>query len=137
MSGGFTDFLENKLLEHIFITDYLPGLLCIGLCTKDPTDTASGSACFEFANADNYARAEFAATDWELMGTPGYIRNKNPIDFSEPSASWGIASHFVILDETIYGTGNVLIYGRITPNVTIVAGSLPRFAPQMMTVALV
>lgn len=138
MSGGFTDFLESKMLEHVFITPYTPGILCIGLCTQDPTDLATGASCWEFAEVDNYERAAFNTNDWELHESiPGFIQNKNAIDFVEPSGSWGIAAHFVILDSTIYGEGNVLIYGPITPNVAIVAGSKPRFAAGRMTVVLV
>lgn len=134
--AGFTNFLEDKVLEHIFVTPYTPGSLCIGLCTQDPTDTATGAVCFELADAGDYARATFETADWELAGIAGKVWNKNIIDFPEPTVDWGLVTHFVIVDAITYGTGNVLVYGPITPNVTLLTGSIPQFDPHMMSVLL-
>lgn len=136
MPGGFTNFLENKTLEHIFITPYEPGALFIGLCTDDPTDSATGALCNEVPNAGSYTRAAFTTSDWELAGTPGIIRNSETIVFVEPTLIWGIVTHFVIVDAVLYGTGNVLIYGPLAQGMLIIVGSMPRFVAGSMNIGL-
>lgn len=138
MAGGFSNFLEIKCLSHIFIEDYVsPDNLYIGLCLANPTDAGTGAACFEVSDVDtNYARVETAPSDWELSGTPGIVYNKNAIEFNIPSDDWGLIKSFVILDSGTYGTGNMLIYGPVDPEIEIVQGSIPRFSAGAMSIAL-
>lgn len=137
MPGGFSNFLEDKSLGHIFIEDYVaPDNLYIGLCTANPTETGTGASCFELPNEDNYARVETVPGDWELAATPGIVRNKNMIEFNVPDANWGLIKYFVILDSGTYDQGNMLIYGLVDPEVEIVEGSIPRFSVGAMSILL-
>lgn len=139
MAGGFSNYLEAIILEHIFIQDYLPPTLYVGLCIADPADTGTGANCNEVPNAGSYIRLSTSAGaggDWELSGTPGIIYNKNALTFATPSASWGTVTHFAILDDSVYGQGNMLIYGPLVPAVLIVSGSIPRFSAGAMTMML-
>jgi len=111
MPGGFSDFLEAMILRHIFIEDYSPGDLYLGLCTANPTETGTGAACFEVSNiGTNYARVLTEPGDWELGVTPGTVYSKEAITFNIPSGDWGLLTYFVILDSGTYGQGNMLIW---------------------------
>ena len=129
MPGGFSNFTEDKVLEHIFPgPPWSPGAPRVGLCTENPTDTGTGAACFEVSNVGtNYARVLTSPSDWELAGTPGIVRNKEIIEFNLPSDDWGLIKYFVILNSSIYGAGDMLIYGILVPEVQIGVESAPRF----------
>lgn len=136
MAGGFTNFLENKVLEHLFITPYTPGTLFVGLCSADPGETATGAYCHELAAIGAYERVETAPGDWELAGTPGILYNKEDIEFPEPIADWGFVTHFAILDSGVYGAGNVLVYGPLAITVEVLAYEIPRFSSYSMSLFL-
>lgn len=138
MAGGFSNFLEDKTLGHVFIEDYVaPDNLYIGLCIANPTDAGTGAACNEVSDVDtNYARVETEPSDWELSGTPGIVLNKEIIEFNDPSGDWGLLTHFVILDSGTYGIGNMLVYGPLDPAIEIVFGSIPRFSVGAMSIML-
>ena len=139
MPGGFSNFTENKVLEHIFPgPPWSPGAPRIGLCTANPTDVGTGAACFEVSNVDtNYARVLTAPDDWELSETTaGIVYNKNEIEFNSPSGDWGLIKYFAILNSSIYGQGDMLIYGLLDPEIEIVVGSIPRFSPHAMRILL-
>lgn len=129
MPGGFSNFLEVKILEHIFPgPPYSPGAPRVGLCTDDPTEAGTGANCFEVFNiGTNYARVLTSPGDWELGGTPGTVYNKNSITFNTPSADWGLIKFFAIFNSSIWGVGDMLIYGPLVPEIDIIAGSVPRF----------
>jgi len=43
--GGFSNYWENKILDHIFGKgSYAPPTIYVGLSTADPTDDGSGLA---------------------------------------------------------------------------------------------
>jgi len=129
MPGGFSNFTEDKVLEHIFPgPPWSPGAPRVGLCTANPTESGTGAACFEVSNVDtNYARVLTSPSDWELSGTPGIVRNKNTIEFNDPTDVWGLITYFVIVNSSIYGQGDMLVYGPLDPAVQIGVGSIPRF----------
>jgi len=139
MPGGFSDFSEDSVLEHIFSgPPWTPGAPRVGLCTADPTDAGTGDFCFEVSDVDtNYARVLTDPSDWELsVTTPGIVYNKSAIEFNIPTGDWGLLKYFAIFDSSIYGQGNMLIYGPLIPEVTIVVGSIPRFGVNTILIQL-
>lgn len=137
MAGGFTNYTEDKVLEHIFTgPSWTPGVLRVALCLANPTESGTGAACFEVSDVDtNYARV-LAGADWELTGTPGIVRNTSEFEFNSPSSDWGLITHFALIDSGIYGQGNMVIYGPVDPVVEIVQGSIPRFRVNAMSISL-
>lgn len=138
MPGGFSNFTENKVLEHIFPgPPWSPGAPRVGLCTANPTEAGTGANCFELPNENNYARVLTAPGDWELSGTPGIVYNKNTIEFNVPSGDWGLVTYFAIFNSSIHGQGDMLIYGPLDPSpVELILGSIPRFSAHAMSVML-
>ena len=61
--GGFSDYWENKILDHIFGKgSYTPPTIYVGLSTADPTDDGSGLA---EPSGNGYARKQTSASDLE------------------------------------------------------------------------
>lgn len=123
--GSLSDYAENALLSHLFNTAYTrPTTVYMGLCSSDPTDSATGASCGEIANANNYARKAIS------FGAPSArrITQDANVDFNTASGSWGTVTHWVITDSATYGAGNVLAHGSFSSSFAPVAGNTPRVA---------
>jgi hypothetical protein len=131
--GSLSDFGENKWIEHLASTAYTqPATVYLGLCTADPTDAATGAACNECANANNYARitCAFAAASGRA------IANTGTLTFPTASGAWGTATHFVVTDSGTYGAGNVLAHGALVTPKSIVNGNTPSMAAGQISVSI-
>jgi len=124
---SFTDYLENKLLDHVWgNTAYsAPTTLYIGLSTTTPTD--SGGNITEPATGA-YARVSVTnnTTNWP-NASGGAKSNGVAITFPEATASWGTVTHFFIAD-TNSGFTNVIATGALTASKTIDTGDTASFA---------
>jgi hypothetical protein len=107
-TGGFSTFLINELLDHIFGNgSYTPPSIYIGLSTTIPTDTNAGTEVV----GNNYARA--ICLNWNIAsGNNAITDNAAEILFSIPSGSWGICVFATIHDAI--SSGNYLARGDIT-----------------------
>lgn len=126
--SDLSDYLENKLVDHIFRgQDYANPVLYIGLLTAAPSDSGGGTE----VSGNNYARVKAASgasqalTDWKSTqndnlastGTGGNTTNTNAVNFPTPSAGWGTVTHFGIYDAA--SGGNLLIHGDLSVAKTI------------------
>lgn len=108
-----SDYLENKILDHVFNnTAYTsPAAVYGALMTAIPNDTGGGT---EVAGG-SYARQALT------MGSPtlGVITNSAAVTFSAvPSAT---ITSIAIYDAAT--AGNLLYYGALTSNIIAPAGS--------------
>lgn len=119
--GSFSNYLENKLLDHVFKTaSYtVPTNIYIALSTADPTDSG-GSIAEPVGN--NYART--VMNSWDAA-SGGAIANTSQITFPTASGSWGTISHFAIFDAS--SAGNMLAHGSLTVSKAVTSGDTPRF----------
>lgn len=120
--GTATDYLENRLLDHIFRnTPYLTlDTLYIALFTNEPTDTGSG---IEVVAGSGYTRVAITpnlltfsgtqgiGTTTESSGTSGLTSNNSTIVFGDPTGDWGRVTNFALYDAPTYG--NMLVYGYL------------------------
>lgn len=123
--GSLSDWGELKWLEHIFDTAYTAvATIYLGLCTADPTDAGTGASCSEVAHANGYERTAIA------FGTASARKiTQNAIcTFPQASGAWGTVTHYVLLDNATYGSGNVLAHGAFTSSFAPVAGNTPSVA---------
>ena len=123
--GSLSDYAENALLNHLFNTAYTrPATVYLALCTADPTDAATGAACNEVANANNYTRKTIS------FGTASArrITQDAVVDFNSATGNWGTVTHWVITDSATWGAGNVLAHGQFTASFAPVNGNAPRIA---------
>ena len=112
--GAFTDYLENKLLDHVLRnTAYTsPTTVYVALFTAAPGEAGGGTE----VSGGGYARQ--AVT----FGAPsaGSTSNSADITFPTATANWGTITHFAIFDAST--GGNMLYYGQLTSSVTVNSG---------------
>lgn len=133
--AGFTDYLEQKLLDHIF-TDpaYTPAAtLYIGLSTSAPAEGGTG---ITEPSGNGYARVATTAADWSAAtaGDPSSKTNTAVKSFPAATGSWGTVTHFFIADAST--AGNILVFDALTASKTIGAGDTASFAVGALKVQL-
>lgn len=113
---SFTDYLEQKLLEHTFRnTSYTsPTTVYVGLLSAGPTDSSSGTEL----SGNGYARQACA---FDAYSTNNKVANTSAETFTASGGNWLTISHFGIYDSST--GGNLLAYGEINPTVTVTDGN--------------
>ena len=126
--ASMTDYLENKLIDHIFRARSFtaPTQLWMGLFTAAPSDAGGGTE----VTGGSYARATpgvnsdtaWAATQGGTpaaasSGTGGATTNPAAITFPAPTANWGVVTHMAFFDAV--SGGNMLFQAPLTASKTI------------------
>lgn len=116
--SAMSDYLEGKILDHIFRTGTFtkPTTLAVGLFTAAPSDTGGGTE----VTGGSYARVALNPLDanWAAPSAGnGVTSNSVAITFPTPSAGWGTITHFGLFDATT--SGNLLIWGSLSPAVVV------------------
>ena len=120
--GGFSDYWENKILDHIFGKGgYTPPTIYVGLSTADPTDDGSGLA---EPSGNAYARVQTSASDWNAASN-GSLENASDIIFDQATGSWGTITHFALFDAAT--AGNMLAHGALIQSKDIGDSDTARF----------
>jgi hypothetical protein len=124
----FTDYLENKILDHVLRNDsYTSPTTCfVGLFTVAPTDTTSGTE----VSGGSYARQELAVS----AASDGVVTSSADVVFPQATANWGTISHIGILDALT--SGNLLMYTPLTTSKTIEEGDILKVSSGNLTVTL-
>jgi hypothetical protein len=117
MPASFSDYLENKLLDHVFgATAYAaPATLYIGLLTVAPTDAGGGT---EVAGG-SYARAAVVNNVANFPNAAaGAKTNGNDIVFATATANWGTVVAVGIYDALAGGNliGWCLVTNQSVPS---------------------
>jgi hypothetical protein len=115
--SAFSDYLENKVLDHVFGGNAYsaPGTLYLALYTSDPGDDNSGTECSGTA----YARQTIAFTV-----TADTASNTSAVEFPTAGSAWGTITHVGILDALT--SGNLLAHGALTSAKTVASGDVFR-----------
>jgi hypothetical protein len=112
--GGFSDYWENKILDHIFGKDsYTPPTIYVGLSTAEPTDDGSGLG---EPSGNGYARVQTSASDWNAASN-GSLDNASNITFAQATGNWGTITHFALFDAAT--AGNMLAHGFLSQSKSI------------------
>lgn len=130
ISGGFSDYAENKLMDHFFgKANYSPpSVIYAGLLTAYPGDGLTNENCNEVPwSGTSYWRAITSSGTWEVGGAVD-LWNVEPIIFPQAEEPWGTVNHYALFDVmTPVTEGHALIYGPIVPAREILVGSIPKF----------
>lgn len=112
--GGFTDFWENEILDHLFRQAVYSGPdMYIGLFTTSISEAGSGTEC----TGTSYARVLVSASLWAVAAS-GQTSNSENVSFATPgSGGWGTAIAFAVFDALT--NGNVCAYGDLDVSKTI------------------
>jgi len=120
MASGMSDYLKNELLDHVFGCQSrnwtTTANLWVALSTADPG--ADGSGLSEPAGG-NYSRVETDSADWNVAAG-GIVDNAAEIQFPVPSGSWGLCTHWAIMDAV--SGGNMIWRAPLTTPKTINSG---------------
>ena len=121
--GAFTDYLENKVLDHVFgkASYATNATVWIGLSTAAPNE---GGTVTEIAGS-GYARVAVPAANWS-SASGGTILNASAVAFPGAGADWGTVSHFHAWDAA--STGTMLMYGSLTANQNVPSGGTATFS---------
>lgn len=138
MAGGasFSDYLENKVLDHIFNdgTFTVPSTVALGLWTSALTDASTGATSGEAAYT-TYARVSTGAADFSAAAS-GSKTNTNAFTFPACTASSSTITFWGTFDSATIGAGNMLVWGTATSTVISTTQTPPTVAIGGLVVTL-
>lgn len=131
MAGSKSDYLENKVLDHVLGGgDYTrAATVYVALYSVTPSDSGGGTEL----TGGSYARVSVTnnSTNWPAASS-GSKSNGTAITFPTASADWSTAVAFGILDAST--AGNLLYWGSLTTNKTVTNGDTASFAIGTLTI---
>jgi hypothetical protein len=110
--AGKTDYLENRLLDHIFnaVASTAPANTYLALFTAAPTDAGGGTE----VSGNAYARQAISFGN----ASGGQVANDAVLNFPAATpAGWGTIVAVAIFDAVT--AGNMLYWALLSPNQTI------------------
>ena len=118
--SGFTDYLEDALLKHVFTnTAYTsPTTVYAALFTVAPSDTGGGTE----VSGGAYARQSMA---FSVSGTGTLATNSAAVEYPTATADYGTVVAVGIFDAAT--SGNLLAYADLTTSKTVSSGDVFRF----------
>lgn len=129
MANNLSDYVENKLLDHIVgKTSFTMPTTYLALFTVAPTDSTGGTE----VTGGSYARVATAGK-W-AAASGGQNATSADISFPEATASWGTVVAVAIMDASTLG--NILWYGTLTTSKTVDIGDTLTFVAGDLTTAL-
>ena len=128
MPGSFSDYLENKIIDHVLGTASftMPADRYIALFTVAPTDAGGGTE----VSGGSYARV--AANSWNAAAG-GSSTNNGALTFPAATAGWGTVVAYGVFDAS--SGGNLLFYSTLSVNRTVNNGDTVSFANGAVTVS--
>lgn len=113
MIGAASDYLENKLLDHVFsATSFTPpATLYVALFTATPSDSGGGTE----VTGGSYARVSVTNNLTNFPAASGGAKsNGTAISFVPATADWGNCVAFGIFDAS--SGGNLITWAWLTDN---------------------
>lgn len=140
-----SDYLENKLIDHLFRTTAFSAPTAIyaalGTAAADNSFTelsGNGYARASCGKADGAWNATQGGTSGASSGTGGSTANAGTATFGTPSGTWNGGAditHFAIYDAST--AGNMLFWGTLTTAKRVYAGdAAPTFPAGSLAVTL-
>jgi hypothetical protein len=120
MAGSFADYLEDRVLDHIFgaTASTAPVTLYCGLSTTTITD-AGGNITEPSGN--NYSRVAITNNSTNFPASSGGAKaNGTAITFPTASGSWGTCTHAFLSDAS--SGGNIYVWADLTVSKSITSG---------------
>ena len=129
--GGFSNYWENKILDHIFGKgSYTPPTIHVALSTADPLDDGSG---ISEPSGNGYSRVVTSTSDWSAS-SGGAVCNTNNITFPTASGNWGTITHFALFDSAM--GGNMLAHGALDQPKVITGSDTGKFDAGALDIGL-
>ena len=119
--AGFSDYLEDKVLEHVFGGNAYsaPSTLYVALYTSAPSDTGGGTE----VSGGGYVRK---TATFNVSGTnPTTASNAGAIEYPTATANYGTVVAVGIFDAS--SSGNLLAYANLSASKVVNTGDVFRF----------
>jgi hypothetical protein len=119
--AGFSDYLEDKVLDHVFggSAYTAPSTLYVALYTVAPSDTGGGTE----VSGGAYARQTAA---FSVSGTnPTTASNTAAIEYPTATADYGTVVAVGVFDAS--SSGNLLAYANLSTSKVVSSGDIFRF----------
>ncbi len=119
--AGFSDYLEDKVLEHVFGGNAYsaPSTLYVALYTSAPSDTGGGTE----VSGGGYVRK---TSTFNVTGTnPTTASNAGAVEYPTATANYGTVVAVGIFDAL--SSGNLLAYANLTESKVVSTGDVFRF----------
>jgi|TARA_R110000796_G_scaffold100548_4_gene209219 hypothetical protein len=119
--AGFSDYLENKVLEHVFENSAYtaPSTLYAALFTVAPSDTGGGTE----VSGGGYVRKTAAFT---VSGTnPTTATNGSAVEYPTATGNYGTVVAVGVFDAS--SSGNLLAYANLDASKVVSTGDVFRF----------
>ena len=118
MANSFSDYLENKVLGHVFggSAYSAPATIYVGLFTADPGESGSSNE----VSGNGYLRQSMAFTVSGSAAT-----NTSAVEFPTATGSWGTVTHTALYDAST--SGNMLAVRQLSASKSIGTNDVFRF----------
>tara|TARA_E500000318_G_scaffold16717_1_gene17018 strand:+ start:1424 stop:1816 length:393 start_codon:yes stop_codon:yes gene_type:complete len=119
--AGFSDYLEDKVLDHVFggSAYTAPSTLYVALYTVAPSDTGGGTE----VSGGAYARQ---TATFSVSGTnPTTASNTAAIEYPTATADYGTVVAVGVFDAS--SSGNLLAYANLSVSKVVSSGDIFRF----------
>ena len=124
MAGSIAIYADKKILDHVFNkAAWSAPTIKVALSTADPGEDGAGLA---EPSGNNYSRVSTTGATWNAATSadPSVITNAAQVLFATPSGSWGLCTHFALMDGD---TANVIGSGTLDVSQTPVSGNIVSF----------
>lgn len=140
--ASMSDYLENKLIDHLFRGSALAYTAPVTQYLALATTTGSDSACGTEVATGSYARVAMTSntTNWgntqssgtgASTGTNGTTATLVTFTFPTPTATWGTVTELCVFDAST--AGNLLWRQALTVSKTINTGDVVDFPAASLT----
>jgi|WetSurSiteA1Bulk_404760.scaffolds.fasta_scaffold00605_9 hypothetical protein len=131
--GTMTDYLENKLINHLLLnTNYSsPAAAYLALYTATPSDIRTGTEVISTVSASSYTRQNISGN---MTVSGSYAYNSTKITFPEAMSDWGTILGVGIMDAAT--SGCILFWGKMNNTITINTGEVFSINPGMLSIGL-
>lgn len=133
MAGSMAIYAAKKLLDHLFAkATWASPTIKVALSTADPGESGTGLA---EPSGNNYTRVATTGASWNAATSadPSVATNATQILFPTPSGSWGLCTHFALMDGD---TANVIASGTLDVPQTPVSGNIVSFEAGQLSLSL-
>jgi hypothetical protein len=128
--GSFSDYLEQKMLEHLFRSSaFTQSSKYIALFSSDPADDASGN---ELVTGTSPGYARKLHNTWTAASNRT-TKNSGVIEFATATGDWLTATHWAIFDALT--SGNMLAHGSLDNSIDVLNGNTPVIKDQEIQIS--
>ena len=134
--ASLSNYLQNSLINYL-LRDGIwskPSEIAVCLLTSpaSPSDTGSLSGK-EVINGNGYSRQVVPVSDssWQVP-TIGITSNIPTISFPTATGSWGTVVGAALVDNSTYGSGNLLLFGTLSTQKVISQNDTFKFDPNSL-----